>query len=190
MGCVKSKNSVAEHPVVPVLQETGMKNRSLVKENQDNIPSGCLLDKKAREKLSKIPSPPCHKQTVCAQVIRVIDGDTYEVVYQSQEGIVRLKVRLNGVDTPGIHRGELWKIQAGEMVKEEMEKKLNGRTVQLYIKKWGKYGGRIIGDVILDGVRISDYLLEKEMAHPYDGRKEKIPWTEEECSGLSSLNRE
>ena len=43
--------------------------------------------------------------------------------------------------------------------------------------KWGKYGGRVIGDVILDGKSLSKQLLEKDYARIYCGGK-KESWCE------------
>ena len=48
--------------------------------------------------------------------------------------------------------------------------------------KWDKFGGRVVGDVLLPGTHQSlcDYLVENKLGHPYTGKVKKDSWSDEE----------
>lgn len=52
----------------------------------------------------------------------------------------------------------------------------NAKVVQIVIKDWDKYGGRVLGDVLVDGRKLSELLIEKQYAKPYTGKGEKYNW--------------
>ena len=55
---------------------------------------------------------------------------------------------------------------------------LNGATViQLAIYKWDKFGGRVLGDIIIDGKSLRYMLIENGFAREYYGDKKKS-WCE------------
>jgi len=81
-----------------------------------------------------------------------------------------------GVDTPEKgHRAACDKeakaaIAASEFTKQAVK---NAKTVQIELKSHDKYGGRVLGDVLLDGKRLSELLIEKGHARPYKGDKKE-----------------
>ena len=90
------------------------------------------------------------------KITRVIDGDT--VAFQANFLPAPLKqelsIRVYGVDTPEKgHRAECpseaKKGQEASAFTKALVK--NATTTKVVIMKWDKYGGRVIGDVILDG---------------------------------------
>jgi len=131
---------------------------------------------------SKITSPPCKGETVEAIIIDIYDGDTYTVVYNIKKVPFKIRVRLEGIDTPEIRRvtAESEK-EASLLIREHMKSILLDKKVKLKVVKWGKYGGRIIGRIYHDKVGdVSLYLLDKRLAKIYKGRT-KNRWVESEC---------
>ena len=111
-------------------------------------------------------------------ITRIIDGDTVEfkVDFLPKEFKPYLSLRILGVDTPE-------KIPRAQCMEENM-KSLNAKLFteqeisnatkkQIIINSWDKYGGRVLGDVILDGVLLSKKLIDKGYAVPYNGGTKK-----------------
>jgi len=48
---------------------------------------------------------------------------------------------------------------------------------QVILKQWDKYGGRVLGDLLLDGKSLRELLLENNYAVSYNGAK-KPNWCE------------
>lgn len=114
------------------------------------------------------------------RVIRVLDGDTveFDAPFLPRELKQTLRLRIEGVDTP----------EKGRMAKCDRERELAERATrftqqqvaratkhQITIIGWDKYGGRVIGDLLLDGKSLRQMLLESKNAAPYDGGK-KASW--------------
>lgn len=123
-----------------------------------------------------------NKKTVVSnyKVVNVVDGDTVkvEVDFLPPPLGKTLLVRLEGVDTP--EKGRLAQCQEeaqkSEMAKKFTEKKINSAsTINVTFKKWDKYGGRVIGDILIDGKSLSAMLISSNHARPYDGGK-KSSW--------------
>ena len=112
------------------------------------------------------------------KVKRVIDGDTVEieVPFLPKELGNHLSVRVLGVDTP--EKGKLAKcdierqrsLEAKDFVQREISL---SKSYKVLFYKWDKYGGRVLGDIILDGKKLSHILLENGYAVEYDGGKKK-----------------
>lgn len=109
------------------------------------------------------------------KVIRVIDGDTieFEAPWVPPPIRQRIALRVFGVDTPERgHRAqcpqEATRAQAAsEFTRQSIS---NSRTVRAAITDWDKYGGRILGDVILDnGVSLRALLIQNGHARAYFG---------------------
>ena len=115
------------------------------------------------------------------KVSRIIDGDTVEieVPFLPKELGNHLYVRIKGVDSPEKgHRAkcELEKtkaISASMFTEKEVRK---AKEIKIIIKGWDKYRGRIVGDLIMDGNLLSDKLIKKGFAVPYNGRGQKKDW--------------
>ena len=115
------------------------------------------------------------------RVIRVLDGDTveFDAPFLPVELKQVLKLRIEGVDTP--EKGRLAKCEKERMLAERATQ-FTQRTIagavkhQIVITGWDKYGGRVLGDVILnDNISLKKLLLEARYAMPYDGGK-KASW--------------
>lgn len=108
-----------------------------------------------------------------AEVIRVIDGDTFDVRAQIWIGqYIETRVRLNGLDTPEL-RGKCQseKIKA-QNAKAALESLILNKHVYLDDIHGGKYAGRVIANAKTDqGFDLSNRLIEQGLARPYHGDK-------------------
>lgn len=116
------------------------------------------------------------KGSKTADVLRVVDGDTFDARIHIQPGYtVDIKVRILGIDTPE-RSGECEKeIQMAEAAKQLLEKTLT-QTVTLKKMKDGKYHGRVLAEVYTNkGQAITPILLKSPLVRPYRGKKRQ-PW--------------
>ena len=109
-----------------------------------------------------------------AQIVRVNDGDTVVIAapFLPQPLKPELAVRIYGVDTPekGFRaqcpsedaRGKA----ATEFTKNAVAKSTK-RQVTLY--GWDKFGGRVLGDIVLDGQSLRTALIQNGFAREYYG---------------------
>jgi endonuclease YncB( thermonuclease family) len=109
------------------------------------------------------------------KVIRVLDGDTveFEAPWVPPPIRQRIALRIYGVDTPeGGRRARCTQESARAQAASEFTRRAiaNSRTVRAAITDWDKYGGRILGDVILDnGVSLRSLLIRNGHAREYFG---------------------
>jgi endonuclease YncB( thermonuclease family) len=114
------------------------------------------------------------------RVVRVLDGDTveFDAPFLPKELKQVLKLRIEGVDTP--EKGRLGKCEY-ERQRAEAATRFTQQQVaratqhQIIILGWDKYGGRVIGDLLLDGKSLKEMLLIAKYAMPYDGKR-KTGW--------------
>lgn len=109
-----------------------------------------------------------------AVITRIIDGDTiaFEANWLPDPLKKELSIRVFGVDTP--EKGFRAKCQseadrgtAASAFTKEMIKKSVKR--QVVLMDWDKYGGRVLGDVILDGQSLRMMLIQNGYAREYYG---------------------
>ena len=109
-----------------------------------------------------------------ATIIRVNDGDTVVIAapYLPKPLKPELAVRIYGVDTPekGFRAqcpSEDQRGQAATVFTKNAVIKSADRKVVLY--GWDKFGGRILGDLILDGQSLRAMLIANGFAREYFG---------------------
>ena len=108
------------------------------------------------------------------KVERVVDGDTIDVVLNLGFDILyKSRVRLYGIDTPESHTRNLDEKARGKMagafLKDAIEK---GEKVIIQTKlkdSRGKFG-RVLGNVIVDGININQTMIENFLAVAYFGQ--------------------
>ena len=109
-----------------------------------------------------------------ATIVRVNDGDTVVIAapYLPKPLKPELAVRIYGVDTP--EKGfraqcpvEDQRGQAATVFTKNAINKSAQRQVVLY--GWDKFGGRILGDIILDGQSLRAQLIANGFAREYFG---------------------
>jgi endonuclease YncB( thermonuclease family) len=109
-----------------------------------------------------------------AQILRVSDGDTVVIAapFLPQPLKPELAVRIYGVDTPEKgHRaqcpGEDARGQAASVFTKNLVQASQQRQVILY--GWDKFGGRVLGDIILNGQSLRAELIRNGHAREYYG---------------------
>lgn len=116
-------------------------------------------------------------------VTRIIDGDTVEFAapFLPQPLKPRLAVRVFGVDTPEKgHRAQCpSEAQRGEAASAFTKKVISdSKTARVAIIDWDKFGGRVLGDIILDNnVSLRGLLIQNGFAREYYGEA-KQSWCE------------
>ncbi|KFB08615.1 thermonuclease family protein [Nitratireductor basaltis] len=113
---------------------------------------------------------------VPADVVRVLDGDTFEARAHIWPGqTVQVLVRLRGIDAPEIRSSCAPEKLAGITSRTVLEKLIAGRRITISNISGGKYYGRVIADAATEnGQAISAYLLERSVVRPYHGgRRER-----------------
>lgn len=112
--------------------------------------------------------------TYDTKIIKVVDGDTIAVKADWLPDPLKkeIHVRIFGVDTP--EKGAKAKCTS----EAELGAKASAFTKQLVTKskkqqyvliKWDKYGGRVIGDILLDDKSLRQALLTNGLAKEYYG---------------------
>lgn len=112
------------------------------------------------------------------KIIRVVDGDTvtFEAPFMPAPLKPQLSIRVLGVDTPEkAPRAQCEKEELAAIAASSFTKKIvaEAKQIQIELKDHDKYGGRVLGDVIIDGKRLSQLLIENGHARPYYGEKKQ-----------------
>jgi len=118
--------------------------------------------------------------TYDAQILRVSDGDTVVISAPFLPAPLKpeLAVRVYGVDTP--EKGfrakcpqEDQRGQAASAFTKQAVSQAQQRQVVLYA--WDKFGGRVLGDIILNGQSLRSMLIANGFAREYYGEA-KTSW--------------
>jgi endonuclease YncB( thermonuclease family) len=112
--------------------------------------------------------------TYDAVLTRVIDGDTvaFQANFLPEPLKKELSIRVFGVDTPEKGHRALCPSEAsrGEAATAFTKAQINASTKrQVVLMAWDKYGGRVLGDVILDGKSLRQMLIQNGYAREYYG---------------------
>lgn len=137
-----------------------------------------------------LASSVCYGQEYTLRVVRVLDGDTVEVRALLPAPLDELYVRVRGIDTPETpadsfeYTGRLGRAGCVEEALAGIEAEtelthmlvLNNYLITIRNFEWGKFGGRIVADVYINGESVADALIAKRLATPYDGSGERPDW--------------
>jgi endonuclease YncB( thermonuclease family) len=109
-----------------------------------------------------------------AQIVRVSDGDTIVIAAPFLPAPLKpeLAVRIFGVDTPekgfrGQCESEKQRGEAASVFTKQLVAASTQRQVVLY--GWDKFGGRVLGDIILNGQSLRTQLIQNGFAREYYG---------------------
>jgi len=108
------------------------------------------------------------------KVERVVDGDTIDVVLDLGFDIMfKSRVRLYGIDTPESRTRDKDEKVRGKMAGSFLKRAVkNGTKVVIQTKlkdSRGKYG-RVLGNVIVDGLNINETMVKNYLAVAYFGQ--------------------
>jgi endonuclease YncB( thermonuclease family) len=112
--------------------------------------------------------------TYDAQILRVSDGDTIVIAasFLPQPLKPELAVRIFGVDTPEKgHRAQCpAEAQRGELASQYTKQLVqSGQRFQVTLYGWDKFGGRVLGDIIVNGQSVRAGLIANGLAREYYG---------------------
>lgn len=112
--------------------------------------------------------------TYDTQIIRATDGDTVVIAATFLPAPLKpeLAVRIYGVDTPekgfrGQCDSERQRGEQASIFTKDVIKATKKHQVVLY--GWDKFGGRVLGDIILDGYSLRALLIKNGFAREYYG---------------------
>lgn len=117
-----------------------------------------------------------------AEVLRVIDGDTFEARVRAWPGMeIVTKVRLRGIDAPELRAQCKEERRGAEAAHDALAALLKQGEVAISRVSLDKYGGRVVADASTRLTpNVSDALLKAGVARPYSGGRRES-W----CSRLS-----
>lgn len=112
--------------------------------------------------------------TYPAQILSVTDGDTIVISAPFLPAPLKpqLAVRIYGTDTPEKgHRAQCPKeAQMGEMASQFTKKMVEqGQQFQVVLYGWDKFGGRVLGDILVNGQSVRAALIINGLAREYYG---------------------
>lgn len=115
-----------------------------------------------------------------AEVLRVIDGDTFEARVHVWPGLaVITKIRLRGVDAPELRARCAEEQRRAEAARDALQGILAAGNVGVFNVSLDKYGGRVVADAAANGTpNISAALLSRALARRYGGGH-RVGWCSE-----------
>ena len=113
-------------------------------------------------------------------ITRVIDGDTvaFQATFLPPPLKQELSIRVFGVDTPekGFRAQCPSEDQRGQAATAFTKNAISkAQKRQVAIADWDKYGGRVLGDILLDGQSLRMMLIQNGFAREYYGEA-KTSW--------------
>tara|TARA_X000001036_G_C20527547_1_gene744835 strand:- start:161 stop:586 length:426 start_codon:yes stop_codon:yes gene_type:complete len=110
-------------------------------------------------------------------VDRIVDGDTIDVILDLGFDIrFKSRVRLYGIDTPECRTRDLDEKARGKMAAAFVQSSVEeGELIQIRTKlkdSRGKYG-RVLGELIVDGININQLMIDKHYCVAYHGQNKE-----------------
>jgi endonuclease YncB( thermonuclease family) len=117
---------------------------------------------------------PKNSATYDAQIIRVSDGDTIVIAAPFLPAPLKpeLAVRIFGVDTPEKgHRAQCPAENDRAQLASKYTSQLiaQGGKIQVTLYGWDKFGGRVLGDILVNGQSVRMGLIQNGLAREYYG---------------------
>ncbi len=127
------------------------------------------------------------------EVERVVDGDTVDVVLDLGFDILyKSRVRLYGIDTPESRTRNKDEKARGKMAAAYLERAINNGdkvVIQTKLKdSRGKFG-RVLGDVVVDGLNINETMVENNYAVKYYGQSKEDVEEEHQINRTKLIER-
>lgn len=107
---------------------------------------------------------------VRAEVIHVVDGDTFEAraaIWLGQS--IDVRVRIAGIDAPELHARCEEELARAQAARDWLANRIEGGEVRLSAVHYDKYGGRVDAVVRDSGGDVGAALIAAGLARPYSG---------------------
>jgi endonuclease YncB( thermonuclease family) len=127
--------------------------------------------------LASATDPKPIKGAYAAEVLRVIDGDTFEARVHLWPGLaVTTKVRLRGIDAPEMNAGCAAERAKADAARAALAAMLNEPDLTVFRVTLDKYGGRVLAEAATGRTPdIAQALLGAGLARRYAGGRRE-PW--------------
>lgn len=107
-------------------------------------------------------------------IMRIVDGDTLKADAGADmpSELAMLSVRIRGIDTAekgGRARCDSERARGQAATAFTAAAVAGAARIVVRDPEWGKWGGRVVADVLIDGRSLAAALLEAGHARPYDG---------------------
>jgi micrococcal nuclease len=127
-----------------------------------------------------------------AKIRRIVDGDTVDVDIDLGFDMIlsKQRIRLYGIDTPESRTRDKEEKFYGKLASAFLKdqcKKGSCIALRTHLDKRGKFG-RILGEIIVDGVNVNQLMIEEHMAVKYHGQS-KVDIHKEHMFNRQELNR-
>ena len=111
-----------------------------------------------------------------AYVVKVYDGDTVTIIYENESDncVYKSSVRIRGIDAPEMRTKNKIEKEIALKAKEEMTNLVYQKYIKLENIDYDKYG-RILADIYIKNINVSEYLIKKRLAVKYGGGTKQIP---------------
>ena len=108
------------------------------------------------------------------KIRRIVDGDTIDVDIDLGFNMIlsKQRIRLYGIDTPESRTRDKEEKFYGKLSAKFLKEQCKNSSeifLKTYLDKKGKFG-RILGELIVEGVNINKMMIEKYMAVEYHGQ--------------------
>ena len=127
-------------------------------------------------------------------VIKTFENQTYPdqtlwpgVLLKGDKLYAVTDIRIKGIDTPEKRPTKAGRTEesitaekaAAELARAELSMLLEDNAMEFVVANpsQGKYAGRVIAEVFINGLDVAEYMIEKGLAVPYDGGT-KMTWEE------------
>ena len=116
---------------------------------------------------------------VQADVVRVIDGDTFEAAARIWLGeAIDIHVRIEGIDAPELHAHCTDERRRAEAARDYLASRIGDGEVELSAVRYDKFGGRVRAVVRDAGGDVAAAMIAKGFARPYHGERRRS-WCDE-----------
>lgn len=109
-----------------------------------------------------------YKRRKC-KVVNIVDGDTVDVVFRFHRKLIKLRIRLIGIDTPEIRTSNEIEKQKGLEAKEYLTQILAEHDNYMYIKcdTFDNFGRTLATLYTPDGENVNMYMIDMGFAKEY-----------------------
>jgi len=167
-------------------------NKSQEKYNNEKVDktiyNGKIKDLLNRLSVNRILSQSTNENTkwlslegiVCeCKVVSVYDADTVTIALQWNNDIYKVKCRLLGIDSAEKRTKNQDEKKVALDATKWLQNLILNKIIWVKCGKWGKYGGRMLGELYVDkkdintGTSINNLIVKNGFAYYYDGKKKK-----------------
>lgn len=128
-----------------------------------------------------------------ARVVNVHDPDTITVVFEFNNQLVKINIRIDGVDAPELHSSVQAEVDACVKGTNALKELIDDKVIRVELGKFDKYGRVLSRLYTIDPIDetglscINDYLIQHQYVRSYDGGK-KVEWSQAELDAVGEVS--